>query len=109
MATDLLLLVCWQGMALENMDLLLLCHPSDTKVGFQIPICIESAWITWMMATGGEISLIGHLHWTGITEIVVETVSPMKGKDSRGGHCHPLLLFCRHFLPIEAAIVGLGM
>lgn len=95
-------------MALETTDLLLLCHPSDMKVDFQILICIMSVWITWMMPTEGEVSLIGHLHWTGTTEIVVETVSPMKGKDLRGGHCHLLHLFYLHFLLIAAVIAGLA-
>lgn len=116
MAIDLLLLfVGWQGMALENMDLPLLCHPSDMKVGFQILMCTESVLITWKMATGVETSLIGHPHprWTGIIiEIVVEMDSPMKGKVLRGDHCHPLLPLWHHFLPIVTMVAvvvdGLG-
>ena len=52
--------------------------------------------------------MIGHPHRTGIIEIVEEMASLMKGKDLKGGHCHPLHLFCHHFLTI-VVVDGLEM
>lgn len=90
-----LLLMDWEGMALEIMDLLL-CLPSGMKAGFQIA-CGESGWIISTMPTG-ETNLTGHHQLTGTIGIAVEKVSPMKGGDLRGGHYPPLHLYYHHFL-----------